>query len=314
VMNDLSKLSIEQRSNVEERKLTILSEYGQYMEDHPELRQVLNDFMCAVMTEKPSNIYKFARYWFSMSLPPLDAVSTAGTIAAKRDNGLDGTSPGPEETTLESIMLIAPFRLLSLVYTTIDSDADKTITKKEFQFSPLYGVWPEELWDRMDADDDGVVTPTEFFTFMRQVEAEEGKEKFHETVAKFIWEAGIEVARMLPPADEDELKAKVRALDKEKLRDYLFKSAVHQGVSEEERDFVYKKEMQHSKIGQMMLPYWSSLDDDGNGKITKKEWGDFFEKVDAMSAHLKEMRVAGEEDSLIVDLFLDGKYDVNDVQ
>ena len=33
-----------------------------------------------------------------------------------------------------------------------------------------------------------------------------------------------------------------------------------------------------------------------------------------MSAHLKEMRVAGEEDSLIVDLFLDGKYDVNDVQ
>ena len=30
-------------------------------------------------------------------------------------------------------------------------------------------------------------------------------------------QAGIEVARMLPPADEDELKAKVRALDKEKV-------------------------------------------------------------------------------------------------
>merc|ERR1712054_212646 len=91
---DLEKLSIEERSNVEERKLTILRDYHQYMGDHPELRQVLNDFTCAVLTDKPKNIYKFARYWFSMSLPPLDPMSTAGSKAKT-------PAPEAEEQTLD---------------------------------------------------------------------------------------------------------------------------------------------------------------------------------------------------------------------
>merc|ERR1711907_856148 len=107
---DLEKLSIEERSNVEERKLTILKNYQQYMGDHPELRQVLNDFTCAVLTDKPKNIYKFARYWFSMSLPPLDPMSTAGSKAK---------TPGPQEAesqTLDHIRRVSTYRLLARVY------------------------------------------------------------------------------------------------------------------------------------------------------------------------------------------------------
>ena len=47
-----------------------------YSSQHQSPLQVLNDFICAVMTEKPKNIFKFARYWFSMSLPPLDVVAS----------------------------------------------------------------------------------------------------------------------------------------------------------------------------------------------------------------------------------------------
>merc|ERR1711988_1685132 len=147
VADDLSKLSIEERSNVEERKLTILKDYQQYMGDHPELRQVLNDFTCAVLTEKPRNVYKFARYWFYMSLPPLDPMSTAGSRAGK---GQD-----QEAQTLEHVKRVATRRLLSRVYTTIDTDANHACTKKEFESSPFYKVWPEVIWTRMDEDANG---------------------------------------------------------------------------------------------------------------------------------------------------------------
>lgn len=224
-------------------QLTILSDYQTYMQDHPELRQVLNDFICAVLTEKPKNVYKFARYWFSLSLPPLDAVSTAGSKAKTPAPDADAV---PEQT-LEHIMRIAPHRLLSRIYATIDSNADARCSKKEFECSPLYGVWPENIWSRMDTDTDGTVSPIEFFAFMRTVEADEGKAKFHETVANFVWEADIHVMDLLPPSDG--IKEKLKAVDEAKLRDYLFKAAIHQGSGEQERDFVYRKEMQHSKIG-----------------------------------------------------------------
>merc|ERR1711934_25174 len=302
-MVDLEKLSIEERSNVEERKLTILKDYQQYMGDHPELRQVLNDFTCAVLTDKPKNIYKFARYWFSMSLPPLDPMSTAGTLRKT-------PAPVEETQTLEHIARVSTYRLLARVYATIDSDCDTTCTKKEFECSPLYGVWPEVIWQRMDADANGSVTPTEFFSFMRSVEADEGKAKFHERVTKFVWEADIDVMDLLPPSNAAELKKAVAAVDPAKLQAYLFKAAIHQGTSSEERNFIYRKEMQHSKIGQLMLPFWGQLDADENVKVSHAEWDAFFEK--ASSSELgQEMAANGE--NILVDLFINGGYDINDV-
>jgi len=68
--------------------------------------------------------------------------------------------------------------------------------------------------------------------------------------------------------------------------------------------------MQHSRIGQLMLPFWSQLDADENGKITNKEWDDFFEKANSSELG-QDMLAKGE--SLLVDLFVDGGYDINDV-
>lgn len=286
---------------MEERKLKILADYKQYMEDKPELRQVLNDFTCAVLTSKPKNIYKFARFWFSMSLPPLDAVSTAGSMANK-DKALQ-----PEVQTMAHIKRVATHRLLARIYATIDANQDTLCTKDEFLNSPFAKMWPAVVWDRMDVDSNGTVTPTEFFAFMRTVEADEGKAKFHETVAKFIEEGDINIMDLLPPADE--LKDKIKAVDKEKLQEYLFKAAIHTGAGEE-RDFIYRKEMQYSRIGQIVLPFWADLDADENGKVTLTEWKGFFQKAEE-SALGKELASSGE--SLIVDLFIDGGYDIADV-
>ena len=39
----------------------IKKEHQDYMKKHPELREILNDFMSTVLLEKPKNVYEFAQ-------------------------------------------------------------------------------------------------------------------------------------------------------------------------------------------------------------------------------------------------------------
>lgn len=39
-------------------------QYVEYLERHPELRHVLNDFVTAVLMEKPDDVYTFAQRHF----------------------------------------------------------------------------------------------------------------------------------------------------------------------------------------------------------------------------------------------------------
>merc|ERR1712031_85598 len=90
----MENLSMEERSNLEERKIHIMQNYKNYMVQHPELRQTLNDFITACLAERPDNIYKFARYWFANSLPPLAPLTTDGEASA---------SDGFDDGSIESI-------------------------------------------------------------------------------------------------------------------------------------------------------------------------------------------------------------------
>jgi len=192
------------------------------------------------------------------------------------------------------------------IYSTIDTNADKVMSFEEFQASPFYGVWPSTVWDRMDRDASGGVTPIEFFDFMTVVEHDEGKIKFHETVCKFVMEAELNVMDMLPPIDN--IKERLKEFENKILAEYLFSEALHHDGDKSE--FIYRKEMQHSKIGVLMLPYWRALDEDMDGKVHSSEWHSFFEKVMA-SEEGQAMAAAGE--NLLVDLFLDGGYSITDL-
>ena len=293
----------------------------------------MNDFICAVMTDKPKNIFKFARYWFKHSLPPLEELATAQATAPKAA-AQDSENDPDLVQNIDHVKAVGTRQLLARIYAVLDADSDKVLTWEEFQSSPFYGILPDAVWSKMDRDASGGVTPVEFFAFMKVIEADEGKLKFHETIANFVQEAGMNVMDLLPPVDD--LPAQINALPSQDVRDFLFKEAIHQGM-EEERDFIYKKEMQHSKIGVLMLPFWDQLDEvpnpslslpnrrqlgsgptpicrphvqDADGKIHAKEWNAFFDKVEA-SAVGKEMAAKGE--SLLVDLFLDGGYNIMDV-
>jgi len=207
------------------------------------------------MTDKPKNIFKFARYWFKQSLPPLEELATA-TAPAKP------TECGEEDPDLvqniDHVMAVGTRQLLSRIYAVLDADSDKVLTWDEFQASPFYGIWPDTIWVKMDRDTSGGVTPVEFFAFMKLVEADEGKVKFHQTVAQYAQEAEMNVMDLLPPMDG--IQARVNAMPGQSVREFLFREAIHQGI-DEERDFIYKKEMQHSKIGVLMLPFWDQLDE-----------------------------------------------------
>lgn len=41
-------------------KAEIKKEHSQYISAHPELREILNDFLSTVMLEKPNNVYDYA--------------------------------------------------------------------------------------------------------------------------------------------------------------------------------------------------------------------------------------------------------------
>jgi len=46
-------------------KEEIKSEHVQYVKSHPEIRDILNDFLSSLLLEKPEDIYHYARKYFS---------------------------------------------------------------------------------------------------------------------------------------------------------------------------------------------------------------------------------------------------------
>eukprot|EP00658_Telonema_sp_P-2_P060732 TRINITY_DN4956_c0_g2_i17.p1 TRINITY_DN4956_c0_g2~~TRINITY_DN4956_c0_g2_i17.p1 ORF type:complete len:455 (-),score=139.36 TRINITY_DN4956_c0_g2_i17:315-1679(-) len=65
------QLSMEQFSVQEQHALRVKRGYKQYMANHPELRQLLTDFIAGCLAERPVEICKFARCFFENNMPQL---------------------------------------------------------------------------------------------------------------------------------------------------------------------------------------------------------------------------------------------------
>jgi guanylate kinase len=46
-------------------KHNIKDEHINYLKSHPELRQILNDFLSSCLLEQPENVYEYAKKFFS---------------------------------------------------------------------------------------------------------------------------------------------------------------------------------------------------------------------------------------------------------
>ena len=62
---DNSKLDPELRNYYVDIKQSIQQDYSQYIGSHPEIRQLLNDFMSSLLLHKPENVYKFTKDYFA---------------------------------------------------------------------------------------------------------------------------------------------------------------------------------------------------------------------------------------------------------
>lgn len=96
--SDATKLTFEEISKLQERKVSgcgarlhcwfewgggtarhrsgtcdvqaeLKSAHREYVARHPELRSILNDFVSAVLTEKPADVVEFARQHFALYRP-----------------------------------------------------------------------------------------------------------------------------------------------------------------------------------------------------------------------------------------------------
>lgn len=60
-----ARLTFEELSQLNERKLELKRQHNAYMEKHPEITRVLADFMCAALLEKPDDVFAFAESHFT---------------------------------------------------------------------------------------------------------------------------------------------------------------------------------------------------------------------------------------------------------
>ncbi|CAK0817852.1 unnamed protein product, partial [Prorocentrum cordatum] len=80
----------EQQEKLELREEELRQAHGKYLQKHPELRQVLNDFMSSVLLHRPDQVFDFAKEYFS-------AFKQSDSDAAQEQQTGDAPDAAPEE-------------------------------------------------------------------------------------------------------------------------------------------------------------------------------------------------------------------------
>jgi hypothetical protein len=62
-------LPVDILSEKRETHETIANEHNEYLQKHPEIQQILNDFVSAALVEMPDDVFHFARKHFAAPEP-----------------------------------------------------------------------------------------------------------------------------------------------------------------------------------------------------------------------------------------------------
>ena len=71
-MEAAPRLNAKQLAEYEERRIDLEGQHTEYLQSHPELRDLLNDFMTSVLLHQPKDIFLFARDYFGVFNPEPD--------------------------------------------------------------------------------------------------------------------------------------------------------------------------------------------------------------------------------------------------
>ncbi|KAF4696480.1 hypothetical protein FOZ60_000170 [Perkinsus olseni] len=75
----LESLNCEQRQVFQDREEELREGHEEFLRSHPELRQILNDFIAATLLHQPEDIFEFAKNYFLSFKTPTD--TTKGGVA-----------------------------------------------------------------------------------------------------------------------------------------------------------------------------------------------------------------------------------------
>lgn len=64
-----SKLTFEEISQLNDRKTELKHQHQAYLKEHPEMKNILADFMCAVLVDKPDDVFDFSKTYFESNKP-----------------------------------------------------------------------------------------------------------------------------------------------------------------------------------------------------------------------------------------------------
>eukprot|EP00434_Breviolum_minutum_P001161 symbB.v1.2.001017.t1/scaffold52.1/size380577/7 len=71
----------EEQEKLELREEDLREEHNKYLEKHPELRQLLNDFMSSVLLHRPKEAFDFAKEYFMAFKQPEAGAADASEAA-----------------------------------------------------------------------------------------------------------------------------------------------------------------------------------------------------------------------------------------
>eukprot|EP00736_Rhodelphis_marinus_P014529 Rmarinus@m.3176 len=77
-------LDFETEAAIKEHSSLLKAQNQKYLQDHPEIRQMLDDFLTACLVKRPANLYKFAGWFFSTYVPSQAAARSTTHSKAMR--------------------------------------------------------------------------------------------------------------------------------------------------------------------------------------------------------------------------------------
>lgn len=142
-------------------------EHSAYLDEHPEVRRLLNDFVSQVLVEQPADVFHSAREFFHGSANPIEAPAEEGPEPGDQDD-LDDMLADADASSSELR------QYLKNMFESMDVDASGELSKAELQaklsadtelqalLEKAGGDGSHFVLEQLDLDGDGMVSWQEF--------------------------------------------------------------------------------------------------------------------------------------------------------
>jgi hypothetical protein len=148
------------------REAQLKKEHTAYLDDHPEARRLLNDYIAAALVEQPADVFGFAAEYFK---------GTATAVTEPADDAPPAATSGADAASADAAVPGSELRAyLKGLFESIDTDGSGSISQAELGakmkadeelqsiLEAAGGDGSFYVFEQLDLDGDGKVTWAEF--------------------------------------------------------------------------------------------------------------------------------------------------------